>query len=164
TAYRAVWREKMEEVNTCIAANAEMEELVDEPETTKGVVRVSGPFTMEGVIAVEDGLDTPIAGAPEQLETFDGDSAVANSEAHLDKILRLVKASGVDFPRNKNMKFSRLDPLISASLIHAEGEWINGDSKERRVALSIGPAVGNVTAMQVEDVIRDANRKGFDDV
>jgi adenine-specific DNA-methyltransferase len=32
------------------------------------------------------------------------------------------------------------------------------------VAVSVGPEVGNVTAMQVEDVIRDANRKGYDDV
>jgi adenine-specific DNA-methyltransferase len=75
-----------------------------------------------------------------------------------------LKASGVDFPSNKNMKFSRLDPITSASLIHAEGEWINGDQKDRRVAVSIGPEVGNLSAMQVEDVIRDANRKGYDDV
>ena len=107
---------------------------------------MSGPSTMEGVIAVEDGPDTPIGGAPDELETFDGDAAVANAEAHLDKIIRLLKASGVDFPGNKNMKFSRLDPLTGASLIHAEGEWMNGDQKERRVAVSIGPEVGNVTA------------------
>ena len=73
TAYRAAWRAKMDEVNACIAANAEMEELVDKPEPVKGVVRVSGPFTMEGVISVEDGPDTPIGGAPDELETFDGE-------------------------------------------------------------------------------------------
>jgi adenine-specific DNA-methyltransferase len=75
-AYRAAWRAKMDEVNACIAANAEMEELVDKPEPAKGVVRVSGPFTMEGVIAVEDGPDTPIGGAPDELDAFDGDAAV----------------------------------------------------------------------------------------
>ncbi|HXG48287.1 MAG TPA: hypothetical protein VNO52_11735, partial [Methylomirabilota bacterium] len=190
TAYRAAWRAKMDEVNACIAANAEMEELVDKPEIVKGVVRVSGPFTMEGVIAVEDGPDQREAGpgfggAPEELEAFDGDAAVQNAEAHLDKIIRLLKASGVDFPGNKNMKFSRLDPVSGASLIHAEGEWEGSagvppaseqqrgqdarapkDARhpERRVAVSIGPEVGNLTAMQVEDVIRDANRKGYDDV
>jgi adenine-specific DNA-methyltransferase len=164
TAYRAAWRAKMDEVNACIAANAEMEELVDKLEIVRGVVRVSGPFTMEGVIALEDGLDSPIGGAPEELETFDGEAAVTNAEAHLDKIIRLLKASGVDFPGNKNMKFSRLDPLTGASLLHAEGAWLNGDQQDRRVAVSIGPEVGNVTAMQVEDVIRDANRKGYDDV
>ena len=164
TAYRAAWRAKMDEVNACISANAEMEELVDKPEPVKGVVRVAGPFTMEGVIAVEDGPDTPIGGAPDELDTFDADAAVVNAEAHLDKTLRLLKASGVDFPGNKNMKFGRIDPLTGASLVHAEGVWMNGDKEERRVAVSVGPEVGNVTAMQVEDVIRDANRKGYDDV
>jgi adenine-specific DNA-methyltransferase len=168
TAYRAAWRAKMDEVNSCIATNAEMEELVDKPGPVKGVVRVTGPFTMESVIALEDGPDTPIGGAPDELDTFEpgtaADLAVVNAEAHLDKILRLLKASGVDFAGNKNMKFGRLDPMTGASLIHAEGEWMNGDKKERRVAVSIGPEVGNVSAMQVEDVIRDANRKGYDDV
>ena len=163
-AYRISWRTKMEEVNACIAANAEIEELVDKPNPAKGVVRVTGPFTMEGVIAIEDGMDTPIGGVPGELESFDGEVAVANAEAHLDKIIRLLKASGVDFPSNKSMKFSQIDPMIGASLIHAEGEWVNGDKKDRRVAISIGPEVGNVSAMQVEDVIRDANRKGYDDV
>ena len=168
TAYRAAWRAKMDEVNECIAANAATEELVDKPEVVKDAVRVAGPFTIEGVIAVEDGPDSPIGGAPEELEVFDaddaGDLAVANAEAHLDKLIRLLKAAGVDFPGNRNMKFSRLEPVTGAALVHAEGEWMNGADEERRVAVSIGPEVGNVTSMQVEDVIRSANRAGYDDV
>jgi hypothetical protein len=65
TAYRDAWR-------------AEMEELVDKPDPVEGVVRVTGPFTIEGVIAVEDGPDTPIGGAPDELETFDGEAAVVH--------------------------------------------------------------------------------------
>ncbi|HEY3857848.1 MAG TPA: site-specific DNA-methyltransferase [Verrucomicrobiae bacterium] len=173
--YRAAWRAKMDEVNQCISANAETEELVDKPDEVHDVVRVTGPFTVEGVIAVEDGPDTPIGGTPDPLETFAPGAAeasasaspaadVQNVEAHLDKVIRLLKASGVDFPGNKNTKFSRLEPITGASLIHAEGEWMNGDQKQRSVAVTIGPDVGNITAYQVEDVIRDANRKGYDDV
>lgn len=165
TDYRAVWRAKMDEVNDCIAKNAEMEELVDKPEPVRGVVRVAGPFTTESVIALEEGPDSPIGGAPdEELEAFAGDIAVANAEAHLDKMLRLLKASGVDFKGNKNMKFIRLDPLTSATLLHAEGEWMNGDKKERRVAVSIGPEIGNVSMYQVEEGLRAANRRGYDDL
>lgn len=168
-AYRAAWSAKMDEVNACISANAEMEELVDKPEVVRGVVRVSGPFSMEGVISMEEGLDSPIGGEPQELESFDGEVAVQNAEAHLDTIVRLLKVSGVDFPATsetpaRNMKFSRLDSLTGASLIHAEGEWMNGDRKERRVAVSVGPEIGNVSSMQVEDVIRNANRQGYDDV
>ena len=166
-AYRAAWRAKMDEVNACIAANAETEELVDKPAIVKGTVRVAGPFTMEGVIALEEGPDTPIGGAPEELDNFgaeDGAAAVANAEAHLDKMIRLLKASGVQFPANKKQRFERLDPVNGAALIHAEGEWRNGAGDARRVAVSIGPEAGNVTAWQVEEVVRDANRAGYDEL
>ena len=162
--YRKAWRDKMDEVNACIAANAEMEELVDKPEPVRGVVRVTGPFTMEGVIAVEDGPDSPIGGEPDDLDTFDGETETVNAEVHLDKVLRLLRVSGVDFPEKKNMKFTSLDQVAGASLIHAEGEWANGDGRLRRVAVSVGPEVGNLSSMQVEDAIRSASRRGYDDV
>ena len=166
-AYRAAWRAKMEEVNAGIAANADVEELVDQPAVVKGTVRVAGPFTMEGVIALEEGPDSPIGGAPEELDDFgaeDGDAAVANAEAHLDKMIRLLKASGVQFPGNKHQRFERLDPITGPALIHAEGEWLNGAGAARTVAVSVGPEAGNVTAWQVEEVVRAANRSGYDDV
>lgn len=168
STYRAAWRAKMDEVNTCIAANAEIEELVDKPVIAGGTVRVSGPFSVEAVIAREDGPDSPIGGAPGELETFANDDGsdieVADAEAHLDKVIRLLKVSGVDFSDNKNVKLSRLEATTGTTFIHAEGEWLNADGVERRVAVSIGPEVGNVTAMQVENTIRDAHRKGYDDV
>ena len=167
-AYRTARREKMEEVESCIAANSESEELVDRPEVVRGVVRVSGPFTMEGVIAVETGpeSESPIGGAPEALEVFDapaGDMALANAEAHLAKVIRLLKVAGVDFPGNKTMRFARLD-ATTGSLVHAEGAWANGNGDDRRVAVSIGPEGGNLSALQVEEAIRDANRAGYDDL
>lgn len=166
-AYRKAWREKMDEVNECISNNAEMEELVDKPEVVNGIVRVSGPFSMEGVIAQEDGMNSPIGGAPEgDLETFgrDADVVAANAEVHTEKMLRLLRASGVDFPGNKNMKFARLEPLTDVTFLHAEGEWINGDHSERRVSISIGPEVGNISMLQVEEALRVANRQSYDDL
>jgi len=41
---RAAWRAKMDEVNACIVANAEQEDLVDQPAIDRKVTRVSGPF------------------------------------------------------------------------------------------------------------------------
>ena len=49
TAYRKAWREKMDEVNDCIAKSSEGEELVDQPEVDKKRTRVNGPFTVEAV-------------------------------------------------------------------------------------------------------------------
>lgn len=168
SAYRNAWREKMDEVNDCIATNTESEELVDQPEVVNGVIRVSGPFTMEGVIAIEDGLDSPIGGAPLKIGSLDPQVAdsisVVNAEAHTDNIIRLLKVSGVDFPGNKRMMFERLHPVNGATLIHAEGEWLNGRDMRRLVAVSIGPEVGNVSSMQIEESVRAANKMGYDDV
>ena len=98
---------------------------------------------MEGVIGLEEGPDSPIGGAPDELELYDadadGDLAAANAEAHLDKMIRLLKASGVDFVGNRRMQFATIHPVHSPSLIHAEGEWENGSAESRRVAVSIGP-------------------------
>ena len=142
--------------------------MVDKPEIVKGTVRVAGPFTMEGVIAVEEGPDTPIGGVPSELDTFaeqdTGDLAVANAEAHLDKMIRLLKASGVEFPGNKNLKFRRLDPDHRAALVHAEGEWLNGSGATDPSPSASARRPANVTAMQVEEVVRHANRAGYDDV
>ena len=78
-AYRSAWRAKMDEVNAAISANAEQEELIDQPEVVRGVVRVSGPFTVESVRPMEESPEiegfeeTPIGGAPDELEAgFEG--------------------------------------------------------------------------------------------
>ncbi len=176
TEYRAAWRAKMDEVNACIAASAEQEELVDQPEVVRGVVRVSGPFTVEAVMPVEESLDveSPIGGEPEELETF-GQAASQNgshstpageplnAEAYLDKMLRLLRADGVRFPNNKVLKFARLEPC-RGEYLHAEGEWETEDGQTRMVTVSFGPQFGPVTAFQVENALPLAMRRGFDDL
>lgn len=176
TEYRQAWRVKMDEVNACISANAEQEELVDQPQIIRNVVRVSGPFTMEAVMPAEESLgdESPIEGEVEELETFGrGDPAgrlynePTNADAYLNKMLRLLRADGVRFPNNKILKFTRLEPC-SGEDIHAEGEWESekGDPGKpgRRVAVSFGPQFGPVTAYQVENILPVASRRGFDDL
>ncbi|MFH0878735.1 MAG: site-specific DNA-methyltransferase [Lentisphaerota bacterium] len=171
--YRADWRAKMDEVNACIAASAEQEELVDQPESVRGVTRVSGPFTMEAVMPAEEAMDvtSPIGGGPEELETFDqtgGDihenaGEPLNAEAYIDKMLRLLRSDGVRFPNNKVMKITRLD-LCGGDYLHAEGEWETEKGETRTVAVSFGPQFGPVTAFQVENALPLAMRRGFEDL
>jgi adenine-specific DNA-methyltransferase len=180
-AYRVAWRAKQEEVDDTIAAAAEPEELVDQPEIVRGITRVSGPFTVEAVQPAEISLDeavhaTPIDGAPESLDdTFDADTGASaepqNAEAYLDQMLRLLKMDGVRFLDNRVMKFSRLDPLGARSqAIHAEGRWApDGDTDSdpegrATVAVTFGPQYGPVTAKQVEQLIRAAARRGYDEL
>ena len=168
TDYRKAWRAKMDEVNECIAASSEGEELVDQPEVDRKRVRVSGSFTVEAVQPAEESLDadSPIGGEPEEAtDTFeDGEEGheAVNAEAYLDKIIRLLKNDGVKFPDNKTMKFATLDPL-EGDVLHAEGSWEDDDT-ERRVAVAFGPQHGPVTAIQVEQCLRAAYRYGYDDL
>ena len=169
TEYRKAWRAKMDEVNACIAANAAQEELVDQPEVVKGIVRVSGPFTVEAVQPTErsiSALDGMFGGEPGELEeAFD----VKNIDSYLDQMVHLLKLDGVRFPNNKEMLFGRLDRLVGQSGgLHAEGRWMpkgeTDDDPEGKanVAVGFGPQYGPVTAKQVEDLIRTASRRGYD--
>ena len=168
TDYRDAWRAKMDEVNECIAAASDGEELVDQPEVDRKRIRVSGPFTVEAVQPPEEFLDveSPIGGEPEEMEdTFDSDSEeheTVNAEAYLDKMIRLLREDGVKFPDDQKQKFATLDP-IEADVLHAEGTWQNGDS-ERRVAVAFGPQHGPVTVLQVEDCLPIASRLGYDEL
>lgn len=178
-AYRKAWRGKMDEVNAVIAASAPQETLVDQPKVASGVLRVSGPFTVEGVQPIEEALEgeTPIGGEPEELDTFEVDAEIEtepqNAAAYLEKMTRLLRQDGVRFPDNKVLRFDRLEPMAN-SVLHAEGEWGSGtempmhvptmSSPGRRLAVSFGPQYGPITAQQVEECLREAYRRGYDDL
>lgn len=180
--YRRVWRVKMDEVSSCIATNAEQEELVDQPEKVNGIVRVSGPFTVEAVQppemmlgAAETVTVEEFDGTPEEMTTFEAlrevetraDQEAQNIEAYLDQMMRLLKMDGVRFPNNKELRFHRLELVLDGSVIHAEGRWSNGETDKdpegkANIGVVFGPQYGPITAMQVEEAIRQANRRGYD--
>ena len=169
TDYRDAWRAKMDEVNECIAAASEGEELVDQPEVDRKRIRVSGPFTVEAVQPPEESLDvdSPIGGEPDEMtDTFDTESEEhesVNAEAYLDKMIRLLRDDGVKFPEDVKQEFATLDPL-EGGVLHAEGSWANGGNTERRVAVAFGPQHGPVTVMQVENCLPAASRLGYDEL
>ena len=169
TDYRDAWRAKMDDVNECIAAASEGEELVDQPEVDRKRIRVGGPFTVEAVQPPEESLDvdSPIGGEPDEMPgTFDTESEEhesVNAEAYLDKMIRLLRDDGVKFPEDVKQKFATLDPL-EGGVLHAEGSWANGDDTERQVAVAFGPQHGPVTVMQVEDCLPAASRLGYDEL
>jgi adenine-specific DNA-methyltransferase len=170
-AYRKAWRAKMGEVNAATAANADQEPLVDQPEVVKGIVRVSGPFTVEALQPAEESLDgpSPVDEPDEDLETFapaDVRGPAANAEAYREKMLRLLKADGVRFPNNLQVRFDRLEPL-EGSILSAAGEWRpeGGEGEPRRVAVAIGPQYGPITGGQVDQCLRAAFKaRVYDDL
>lgn len=174
----------MDEVNTCIAANADQEELVDQPEIDRKITRVSGPFTVEAVQPPEMSLgdativETGFAGEPDELaDTFvirevQVGESTQNLEAYLSKMVDLLRMDGVRFPDNKEKKFTRLDATYatgSCAGIHAEGRWVNvGETDDdpegdATVGVVFGPQYGPITAKMIEEVIRPAARR-YDDL
>ncbi|OIP91542.1 MAG: hypothetical protein AUK24_02855 [Syntrophaceae bacterium CG2_30_49_12] len=102
------------------------------------------------------------------METFDGGEAAIrseaqNTEAYLDRMIRLLRGDGVRFPDNKVMKFRTLETLADGSMLRARGFWGEGD-EERLVAVVFGPQYGPLTTRIVEEGIRIAARRGFDDL
>ena len=123
---------------------------------------------MEAVQPAEESLhdDSPIRGEPgEELDTFEsgdnGNDAV-NAEAYLDSMIRMLRNDGVRFPDNQTMKFATLDAL-EADVLHAEGTW-EDDNENRLIAVVFGPQHGPVTAMQVEECLPIASRRGYNDL
>src|SRR5207249_1566021 len=128
TVYRQAWRAKMDDVNACIAENADPEELVDQPDVMKGVVRVSGPFTVEGVRPAELTLDTQglLGGTAETLAGPNQELIVEqqNVNAYLRQMVHHLRVDGVTFLGNNHRRFARIEPLFettTGSIVHAEG-------------------------------------------
>lgn len=168
TDYRSAWRAKMDEVNACISENADMEELVDKPEPVNGVLRVSGPFTVEGVRPEElnlsdDGLFD--ASPNEDDDEESSDLAISNQQnlnAYLEKMVHLIRKDGLTFLNNRRRHFTQLDSLYDAAtgtVLHAEGSWDDSASPDLLdVAIGFGPQYGPVTALQVEELIHASKR------
>lgn len=186
TEFRAAWRAKMDEVNACIAASAEQEELVDQPEVVRSVTRVSGPFTVEAVQPPEMSLgDVESLGFGGEPDSLDGelpvgtnhqgtDIDVANVAAYLDQMFRFIRADGVRFLNNKQMTWSKLEPLFdgggATSGFHAEGRWIAVGEQDKdhdgrsNVAVVFGPQYGPVTGPVVVEALRQAHIRGYEHV
>jgi len=168
TDYRKVWREKIHQVSVCITSNVEPAELVNEPEPVKGVIRVSGPFTVEGVRPEELSLGEAgfFDATLNELDHETGEVELDNINAYLTLMMQHLRIDGLTFIGNQCKKFARLEALFetqTGSIVHAEGVWEGGDlNGSNTVAVGFGPQYGPVTALQVEELIRAAKR--YDEV
>jgi adenine-specific DNA-methyltransferase len=162
-AYRKAWRAKLDEVNDCIAKSADQEDLVDQPQVVKGVTRVSGPFTVEGVIPEEMALTEDGIKDLTPNEDDDGDAAsdLQNIHAYLKGMVDAIRTDGLTFPNNKKGTFAEVTPLYEGGALdalHADGFWSDDAKKAEPVAIAFGPQYGPITARQVEDCIHAATR------
>jgi adenine-specific DNA-methyltransferase len=161
-ALRRFWelkRLKRKEIDESIQRNASQEVLYDRPKRVRGLVRVSGPFTVEAipVPVVEDPTQEPIPqfeaeGAQVRVNDRGGD--------YLTTMIALLKQQGgVLFPGGKKLELANIRPL-NLGYLHAEAE-AKQDGGVLRVAISFGPQHGPVIAHQVQEAIPTAKMNGY---
>lgn len=159
-------RERQREIDACIAKNADVEYLYDQPYEDTKTVRVTGPFTVESLsphrILASDSSESTKS-TPSTASTTNGPSQSAETADYARVILDNLKSAGVQNTRkNERLKFERLEPY-AGQWIQAEGHYTEKDGKPRRAAISIGPEHGTVGPEQVKEAAKEAVRgAGFD--
>jgi len=152
-------RKKRREIDESIQRNAPQEVRYDRPQVVRGVVRVSGPFTVEAipVPAVEDPTQAPIP----QFEAEEAQARISDRGGdYLTTMIHLLKQQGsVLFPGGKRLELANIRPL-NLGYLHAEAE-ARQNGNVLRVAISFGPQHGPVIAHQVQEAIPTARLNGY---
>ena len=163
---KELWRElddlrrrRQKEIDDSIQRHAPQEVLYDRPRVNRGVIRVSGPFTVEAipVPVIEEPTQAPIP----QFEEDEARHRIANPAGnYLTNVIELLRKDGVTFPGGRKMPVENLR-LLNIGFLHAEGET-KQNGKSVRVAVSFGPQYGPVTATQVAEAIPVARNNAYD--
>jgi adenine-specific DNA-methyltransferase len=151
-------RERQAEIDASIAKGAEREVLYDQPYEDNKKVRVSGPLTVESlsphrVLTGEEEI-------PKSQKEESRSSVGGNFEA---MILENLRTAGVKTTKKgEGVKFLRLDSYPGV-WIQGAGEFIDSDSKTKRVAVCIGPEHGTVAPQTIKEAAKEAVQGlGFD--
>jgi adenine-specific DNA-methyltransferase len=146
------------EIDAAIARHAETEVLYDKPYEDRKKVRIAGPFTVESV-------------SPHRTASLDADAPAteraadrSEEDSYLGTVGDNLLAAGVqNGRRSERLIFASLKPH-GHKLIQFLGERRGGgNGTPQRVAVSVGPQYGTVTAGWVKDAAREALRgQGFD--
>ncbi|MGA2439885.1 MAG: site-specific DNA-methyltransferase [Tepidisphaeraceae bacterium] len=150
------------QIDDAIARHAESETLYDKPYEDKSRLRVTGPFTVESLsphrtISVEDKKALSEKGKEGWKVKLVGPSDFSRT------ILENLKKAGVqNTVKNERLNFDSLEPY-AGEWIQGEGRYTDGDGKEKRAAICIGPEHGTVAPQLVKEAAKEAVRGvGFD--
>ncbi len=144
-----------EEIDAAIARRAESELLLDQPYEDRKRVRVSGPFTVEGL--------SPHRVLDDDLEEASNERSESAAGTFVEMVLTNLRRAGVqNTKRAERLTFDWLEPY-AGEWLHGEGEYTDSEGAVKRVALSIGPEHGTVGPLQVKEAAKEAVKgRGFD--
>ncbi|MDY3555755.1 site-specific DNA-methyltransferase [Gemmata sp. JC717] len=133
-----------EQIDAAIARHAETETLYDQPYEDKGIVRQTGPFTVE---SLSPHRALPTAEAPETQAP--APTPTANFGSMILDNLRKAGVKGTD--KSQRITFARLDPF-PGEYIQAEGETDTGAA----VRVCVGPEFGTLGDADIKKAALEA--------
>ena len=125
------------------------EVLVDRPNITSGIVRVSGPFVVEATIPTPVDIDN------------DGteDSGVEIGD-HFRRLFQALKQSPrLRLPGNQFIEFRNVREIAGSLQLQAEA--VTKDSGDKPVAFAFGPPSSAISEKQVFEAAREAYAKSY---
>ncbi|HWJ75034.1 MAG TPA: site-specific DNA-methyltransferase [Kaistia sp.] len=165
----AAWWEarisRQKEIDASIARAADVELLYDRPYEDKGRVRVAGPFTVESlsphrvVTALDDTLSGELAALSGAMQPGPKNVPEADFGA---MVLDHLRSAGVhSLEKRDTIRFSAVEPW-PGNWLAAEGRYLDGDGREKRAGILIGPEFGTLTRSQITAAAREASDARFD--
>ena len=125
----------------------ETETLYDQPKLDRSKVRVSGPFTVEGL--------SRYATDPFSVNGVEASTADA-AAGHVSILLDALGTQGIPRQNGKPAEVVSLTPLSGGEVLHAEGVFRDADDSEQPFAVSLGPRHGPITPLQVDEALAEA--------
>lgn len=125
-----------------------IETLVDRPETSSKVTRVTGPFVVEAIVA------------PVQSPSDSHDNAGLESDAtsHVHRMIEVLRQSKtLKLPGNRSLQLDAIRRTSDTEYLHAEAV-----EEDNKVAIVFGPEDGAVSSMSVYEAAREAHFLKYD--
>ena len=123
------------------------EPLYDRPKMDRSKIRVSGPFTAEGLSRyATDPFGTGGAEA----------SSAEDAAGHVSILLDALRTQGIPRQNGKPAEVVSLTPISGGEVLHAEGTFCDADGSEQPFAVSLGPRHGPITPLQVDEALAEA--------
>jgi adenine-specific DNA-methyltransferase len=145
------------QIDAAIKRHADFETLYDRPYEDRGVVRVTGPFTVE---SLSPHRSLAFAGGEQNRPASEVAASTAGDAPTFEQtILENLRKAGVQNGRAaERISFGSLDPH-AGEYIQAVGDGVSGEAS-LRVGVAIGPQYGIVSPGFIKDAAKEAIRAG----
>jgi Adenine specific DNA methylase Mod len=157
--------ERQKEIDASIARAADVELLYDRPYEDRSRVRVAGPFTVESLsphrvaTARDDSLGEALAAGEGAMQP--GPKNVPEADFAAMVLDNLRRAGVHQKDKADTVQFNSIEPW-PGKWLGAEGRYTDGEGRERRAGILIGPEFGTLTHSQITAAAREASAARFD--